>query len=100
MITDHDRKHKMRFHAAGELSERGEYVATCLQPSLPGRGLSPTNVLDPLRRELRYQLELRPCSGIDPHSIEFDASSEGLCIVGSSFRATVLIIRTLQPRKI
>ena len=55
-----------------ELSETGEHVATCEQPSAQGHGLSPTNALDQLRRELRYQLELCPCSGIDPDSIEFE----------------------------
>ncbi len=73
VITDHDDgKHKMRFNATVELSETGEYVATCEQPSAQAHGLSPTNALDQLRLELRYQLELCPCSGIDSDSIEFE----------------------------
>ncbi len=79
MITDRDDwKHKMRFHATLELSEAGEYVATCEQPSAQAHGLSPTNALDQLRRELRYQLQLCPCSGVDADSIEFNTSSQGL----------------------
>ena len=69
---------RMIFHVTLELSETGEHVATCEQPSVQAHGLSPTNALDQLRRELRYQLELCPCSGIDADYIEFDTSSQGL----------------------
>jgi hypothetical protein len=50
--------------------DNGAYLATCEDPQLRTRGLSPTSALDRLRAELRYVVELCPCSGVDDDYIE------------------------------
>ncbi len=62
----------MRFEANLEESEDGGYVAWCPDPHVRTRGLSPANALDRLRAELRYHVELCPCSGVDDDYVELD----------------------------
>jgi hypothetical protein len=52
--------------------EDGEYVAECAEMSLTTRALSPTNALDAMRDELRYRIELCPCTSVDEDFIEID----------------------------
>ncbi len=56
------------------VTAEGDYIAECDQIEAQGRGLSATAALDRLRDEIRYCLELCPCSGIDPELIELDIS--------------------------
>jgi len=58
------------FRARIEETENGEYIAWCDEPTASAHGISPTNALDRLRAELRYQIELCPCSGVDDNYIE------------------------------
>jgi hypothetical protein len=62
----------MRFRVNIEPTEAGEWVAECDAMDAQGRGLSPTAALDRLRDEIRYRMELCPCSGIDEDAIQFD----------------------------
>lgn len=62
----------MRFQVCVQATDSGEYVAECDEIEAQGRGLSPTAALDRLREEIRYHVELCPCSGIEEDSIEFD----------------------------
>ncbi len=62
----------MEFRVRLEETEGGDYLATCSEPPAQARGLSPTNALDQLRAELRYWVELCPCSGVDEDSIQLD----------------------------
>lgn len=53
-------------------SEDGEFVAECAEMNLTTRALSPTNALDAMREELRYLVELCPCTSVDEDFIEID----------------------------
>lgn len=60
----------MIFHASVEATDEGDYVASCSEPMASARGLSPTNALDRLRDEIRYRIELCPCTGVDDDFVE------------------------------
>ena len=60
----------MIYHAHLEPTRDGDYVASCDDPQASARGLSPTNALDRLREEIRYRIELCPCSGVDDDYVE------------------------------
>ncbi len=60
----------MIFHAHLEPTGEGDYVASCEQPPTSAHGLSPTNALDRLREEIRYAIELCPCSGVEDDYVE------------------------------
>jgi hypothetical protein len=51
------------------------YTASCDDPQCNGHGLSPTNALDALREEIRYRLELCPCTTVDDGFVELDVVS-------------------------
>ena len=65
----------MKFQATLSAGEDGEFVASCEDPQCSGHGLSPTNALDALREELRYRLELCPCTSVDADYVELEVSS-------------------------
>ena len=65
----------MKFEASVEASGEGGYVASCEDPQCSGHGLSPTNALDALREEIRYRLELCPCTGVNDTFVELDVVS-------------------------
>ena len=60
----------MIFHAHLESTCEGDYVASCDDPQASVHGLSPSNALDRLREEIRYRVELCPCSGVDDDYVE------------------------------
>lgn len=60
----------MIFHASIEPTEGGGYVARCEEPAVAASGLSPASALDQLRDEIRYCLELCPCSGVEDDYVE------------------------------
>lgn len=60
------------FQASLEETEDGDYLASCEQPPASARGLSPTSALDSLRAEIRYRLELCPCSGVGEDYVELE----------------------------
>lgn len=62
----------MRFAVTVEASGDGGYVASCDDPQCSSHGLSPTNALDALREEIRYRLELCPCTGVADSFVELD----------------------------
>jgi predicted RNase H-like HicB family nuclease len=53
-------------------SDDGEYIAECPDLGLATRALSPTNALDALREEIRYRLELCPCTSVGDDYVELD----------------------------
>ena len=65
----------MQFEATVEARADGGYMASCDDPQCSGHGLSPTNALDALREEIRYRLELCPCTTVDDALVELDAVS-------------------------
>lgn len=64
----------MKFQVRMETTADGDYVAFCDDPLAQGLGDTRACALDRLRQALRFQLELCPCSTIDPATIEFDVS--------------------------
>ncbi len=67
----------MRFEVHVHHTNQGEFVAECDQVGAQGRGLSRTAALDQLRDEIRYRVELCPCSGVEEHWIELDVADHG-----------------------
>jgi predicted RNase H-like HicB family nuclease len=65
----------VKFEATVEAGAGGGYVASCDDPQCSGHGLSPTNALDSLREEIRYRLELCPCTGVSDDFVELDVVS-------------------------
>ena len=66
----------MKFEATVEAGADGGYTASREDPQCSGHGLSPTNALDSLREEIRYRLELCPCTGVSDAFVELDVVSE------------------------
>ncbi len=64
----------MIFQASVEATDEGDYVATCCDPMASARGLSPANALDRLRHEIRYRIELCPCTGVDDDFVELQVA--------------------------
>ena len=65
----------MKFEATVETGADGGYVASCEDPQCSGHGLRPANALDALREEIRYRLELCPCTGVSDDYVELDVVS-------------------------
>jgi predicted RNase H-like HicB family nuclease len=65
----------MQFAVTVESSSDGGYVASCDEPQCSGHGLSPSNALDALREEIRYRLELCPCTTVDDTFVELNVVS-------------------------
>ena len=64
----------MQFDVTVEQGNDG-YVAECETMACSARGLSPTNALDALRDEIRYRLELCPCTTVDDSFVELNVTS-------------------------
>ena len=60
----------MIFHARIEATEDGGYLASCSDPEVSVRGLSPTNALERLGAEIRYRLEMCPCSSVEDDYVQ------------------------------
>lgn len=60
----------MLFTARVEATEDGSYLASCSDPLANARGLTPSNALDNLRGEIRYRLEMCPCSSVDDDYVQ------------------------------
>ena len=54
----------MFFNASIEATEDGSYQASCSDPMVSAWGLTPSSALDQLRGEIRYRLEMCPCSSV------------------------------------
>jgi hypothetical protein len=65
----------VKFEARVEAGAEGGYTASCEDPQCIGHGLSPVNALDALREEIRYRLELCPCTGVSDEFVELDVIS-------------------------
>ena len=60
----------MRYEAILESGEDGGYIAECVSLGVSARGLSPASALDSLRAEIRYCVELCPCSTVGEDYVE------------------------------
>lgn len=64
----------MVFQASVEETEEGDYVAWCADPAASAHGLSPVSALERLRGEIRYRIELCPCTGVDDDYVELEVA--------------------------
>lgn len=60
----------MDFDARVEGTGDGEYVATCSDPEVSALGLTGASALELLRAEIRYRLEMCPCSSVDDDYVQ------------------------------
>lgn len=60
----------MKYEVTLESGEDGRYIAQCEAMSVSAHGLSPANALDALRAEIRYRVELCPCSSVEDDYVE------------------------------
>jgi hypothetical protein len=67
----------MYFQASVDPTEDGEFVARCADPQASARGLSPASALERLRAEIRYRIEICPCSSVDDDFVELEVVSRG-----------------------
>ncbi|MFQ5746217.1 MAG: hypothetical protein ACE5HF_03230 [Gemmatimonadota bacterium] len=64
----------MDFHVRVETTEDGEVFASCSDPEVSVRGLSRASALELLRAEIRYRVELCPCSSVDDDYVQLDVA--------------------------
>jgi len=64
----------VRFDVTVEAGSDG-FVAECESMSCSAKGLSATNALDSLRDEIRYRLELCPCTTVNDDYVELNVVS-------------------------
>ena len=62
----------MRYAAILEEGDTGEFIASCEQLGVAGHGLSPVAALDALQAEIRYRVELCPCSSVSDDWVEIE----------------------------
>lgn len=67
----------MKYAVNLEQGEGGEYVASCEALGLSTRGLSAGNALDALRDEIRYRLEMCPCTSVGDDYVQLDVQAGG-----------------------
>lgn len=67
----------MIFEARIEAAADGEYVASCSDPPTSARGLSRNSALERLRAEIRYRVELCPCSSVDDDYVQLRIGGSG-----------------------
>ena len=67
----------MIFSARLEATEDVEYLASCLDPVVSGREASSASALEQLRAEIRYRLEMCPCSSVDDDYVQLEAHGPG-----------------------
>ncbi len=64
----------MKYSVSLETGEGGEYIASCSEMGLSTSGLSASNALDALRDEIRYRLEMCPCTSVGEDFVQLDVS--------------------------
>ncbi len=60
----------MIFQIQVETTDDGQYSATCTDPAVSVLALSSASALERLRAEIRYRIELCPCSGVDDDFVQ------------------------------
>jgi predicted RNase H-like HicB family nuclease len=62
----------MKYSVNVEQGEGGDYVASCAEMGVSTTGLSAANALDALRDEIRYRLEMCPCTSVGDDYVQLD----------------------------
>ena len=66
----------MIFDARIDTTEDGEYLASCSDPQVSARGASWTSALELLRSEIRYRLEMCPCSSVEDDYVQLQVGGQ------------------------
>lgn len=62
----------MKYAVSLEQGEGGGYTASCAELGLSAGGLSAANALDALRDEIRYRLEMCPCTSVGDDYVQLE----------------------------
>ena len=62
----------MRYNVDLEQNLDGVFVASCADPACTASGLSPDEALESLTAEIRYQLEICPCTTPTVDTVELE----------------------------
>lgn len=62
----------MKYSVTVEQGEGGGYVASCAELGISTTGLSAANALDALRDEIRYRIEMCPCTTVSDDYVQLD----------------------------
>jgi predicted RNase H-like HicB family nuclease len=65
----------VRFEVSVQADGSGGFTASCEDPQCNGHGLSPASALDQIREEIRYHMELCPCTTVNDQFVELDVVS-------------------------
>jgi hypothetical protein len=65
----------VRFEVSVQSDSSGGFTARCEDPQCIGHGLSPASALDQVREEIRYRMELCPCTTVNDEFVELDVIS-------------------------
>ncbi len=55
----------------------GSFTATCLEPQCTARGQTREEAVETIRREIRYRLELCPCTTVSDDHVELEILAAG-----------------------
>ena len=66
----------MIFEARIETAEDGSYHASSADPQASALGLSAASALEKLRAEIRYRIEMCPCSSVDDDYVQLRVVGE------------------------
>jgi hypothetical protein len=62
----------MKYDATLESGEDGDYIANCEELGVSAHGLSRSSAIEALRGEIRYRIELCPCSSVEDDWVEVE----------------------------
>ncbi len=62
----------MKYAVSVGQGEGGGYVASCAELGISTTGLSAANALDALRDEIRYRIEMCPCTTVGDDYVQLD----------------------------
>jgi hypothetical protein len=65
----------VRFEVSVQSDGSGGFTANCEEPQCTSSGLSPSSALDSIREEIRYRMELCPCTTVNDNFVELDILS-------------------------
>lgn len=66
----------MKYAVSLEQGEGGDYTASCPEMGLSASGLSAANALDALRDEIRYRLEMCPCTSVGDDFVQLEVRGD------------------------
>ncbi len=62
----------MKYSVTVERGDGGSFIASCAELGVSAEGLGPANALDALRDEIRYRIEMCPCTSVGDDYVQLD----------------------------